>query len=143
MPTDREIVQVIAEKVMGWELVVATFSEGITATSYGGKLQWWSDKPDQWAGFNPLESWADAGMVLDKLPKLGLRWEARLTYRGTTIVKVFPKDRNGVLFGVEDQSCPRAISLAAYEWSMAQQQAPVSGTEPGKKEPKNAATEKA
>ena len=64
-PTDQEIIEALVRDVMGWEILKWPSSmedrsaHNVAVLNHkGGYVQ----EP-----FNPLESWADAGMVLDEL----------------------------------------------------------------------------
>jgi Phage ABA sandwich domain/Protein of unknown function (DUF2591) len=113
-PGDREIVEVLARDVMGWGLVS---SAGLCVARcgldpYAVRTIWSDSEPSSFAPmWNPLESWADAGMVLEKLQmtvtprKREGKWEAAMHYTVTT-------------WSIADTP-QRAISLAAYEWAKA------------------------
>lgn len=132
-PTDAEIVRVLAERVMGWEII--SFTQWVKRTrrpdyDLSGMCVEHDDgtftAPTDHKGncqnyFRPTESWADAGMLLDRLRAMG---------------KVFILKADGLRDGTHNpgytalcdnmprcdaESGPRAISLAAYEWAMSQE----------------------
>ena len=115
MTTLEELRSLVAEKVMGWESDI--IPDGVSA---------WSWKPgrlhihkmyEEKARWDPLESWADAGRVIDRMFELDWQLEFHSWPSGHTTARFVkwptkgdPYEREGV--GIAD-SPKAAISLAA------------------------------
>ena len=110
MKTPEELRTLVAEEVMGWEDDV--IPEGIPA---------WSWKPAGYYGehkrrmpkrdWNPLESWAGAGRVIERMHEVG--WELRLEYHGNLAAAHYDNIYGTVSGYGEARHIPKAISLAA------------------------------
>lgn len=127
-PSDKDVVKVLAERVMGWEII--SFTQWVKRTrrpdyDLSGMCVEHDDgtftAPTDHKGncqnyFRPTESWADAGMLLEALAKKCGMITLEVYMDGKASVV---RDR---LIGVVDaESGPRAISLAAHQWAMSQE----------------------
>lgn len=112
---EKKIVRVLAERVMNWQLREST--QGATLADTGAAIfAIGNHGVSMMRRWNPLESWADAGMLLEALAKKC----------GMITLEVYMDGEASVvrerLIGIVDaESGPRAISLAAYEWAKSQE----------------------
>ena len=116
MTTPEELRARVAEKVMGWE-------DDFPVKEYSHKWRWKSDDGD-WKyqskyDWDPLESWADAGRVIERMEELGYCWLWRKDHLRLTVeyTAVFFEPSSDDPFGDNgrgDADGPlEAISLAA------------------------------
>lgn len=103
--TDREMVDLIAAKLMGWK-------------QRGGLNPWWwsgNEAITHVSNFNPLESAADSKMVRDKLAGLG--WNYSLgRYGSTPCFYTFEVSRPGMQYNAQaDDSEFRAVCECAVK----------------------------
>lgn len=129
--TDREIVVALAEKAMGWKARAVALTTGIFDDPDGGTLHW----PNT---FNPLESIADAWMVVEKMRDDGWKYHLADSFPSgrhfCRFVKLNDQHRPAYIYnpitneladistdvrvfigGHEADSAPRAICLAALK----------------------------
>lgn len=109
MATDKEMVRILAERVMGW-----TYWDG----GFSDESLWMlnDDVVRRAFDWNPLESWADAGMLLNRLVELKVFAGLQYSYRSETWACIV---HGTVIKGYKRPE--RAISQAAYEWAIAQE----------------------
>lgn len=116
MADNGEMIRVLAEKVMGWSAKGRTVSGKVHLDfDAPGTIsrEWWPNCPGGGRGWNPLTSWADAGMLLDKMRADGHQWEIRTNVEGGFFAGVFGGGRRGLTYALV-ASGPEAIALAAY-----------------------------
>ena len=112
--SDQKIIQFLAEKVMGWKLETNYYGD-LVAKGYG-TLQ--DGMTGTWY-WNPLEFWADAGMLWEKVPLLAVS--------GLMCTPTGPKysaslyDKNAKFIHVWADTVPLVVSKAiatafGYEW---------------------------
>lgn len=104
--TDREIVEVLARDVMGWTWLPEPQKWAYPHPEFQNTLQC----VEKW---NPLESWADAGMLAEALVKADVFIELHWARRSGTWACILS---NVPIKGYA--TAPRAISFAAYQWAM-------------------------
>lgn len=110
MPSEREMIQVVAERVCGLTILdieeseepnnVIVDSPDIRSPYYGG------------ANFDPFENWADAGMVLEALATKTDGVTVGLDGIGSICMV-------GLNVEVRQPTGPGAIGLAAYVYALA------------------------
>jgi hypothetical protein len=108
---DESIVRFAAEKVMGWHKLPAPTDSWL---SHDGRFA----APPNW---NPLDSWADMGMLWEKAAGLGvtLRVTCTATMQTWSAVAVSADNNAPVRCVEDDNSGPRAITEAivkAFGW---------------------------
>jgi len=129
-PTEREIIEAIAVRLMGWEKEELHMGEGLLFKygPYPDPLYVWVDK-GAISGWNPLIHWRDAGMVADELAKKVGLLEINIfaNPKAVSAVEVFIDGqaehvmRNSPEPEGLNSTGPRAISMAAYAWCGAQE----------------------
>lgn len=112
MTTPKELCSLVAERVMELELIGASENEiGIWCAKNTDPPRFEST-PVHW---QPLESWADAGRVIQRVRE---NWDASQQYRfGLELLRIITTEVgfNGLVVGCQLLCLitPRAISLAA------------------------------
>ncbi len=69
-PRDKSLIHHLAEKVMGWRVDDEHIVPGDLFVRDGAV---WIERRDRERHWNPLESWADAGMVWERVREMGIQ----------------------------------------------------------------------
>lgn len=111
MPTEQAMIQVIAEKVMGWKQPRGC--DGWYKRTSKGK--YYKTVGGDW---NPFTSWAFAGEVLEALQqRVGVVVSVNVG-TCTAIVNIHNNETPSVSEPKGPYFVQRSISRAAYEWAM-------------------------
>jgi len=121
--TDTELVNLIAEKIMGWEIIHdKNYCESVGAFLYidnnGNKHFMKYDMPNVYSGevgFDPLNNYEDAFQIIDRMQYLGWNWSIEnVDYPEIAVIATFLKPQEEIVFCEISSTVHRSICLASF-----------------------------